>query len=176
MVPRYVGSRPVQLAGNKDPFTVTVILACVQLLSVLIAALTTDTFGRRPMTVYGYAITVVAVLCLGIVGCFDYTSPQLGSLLVSARRVAAVMGSFSPQIFFACLATFSTTSASAIGYAYMAEIPPQRLRARMAGLSLSVSNLLAILFSFTVPLMLDKPAYWNVKTGFLCVKRSFGQY
>jgi len=37
----------------------------------------------------------------------------------------------------------------------------------MAGLSLSVSNLLAILFSFTVPLMLDKPAYWNVKTGFL---------
>lgn len=158
-------SRQVQLAGNKDPFTVTVILACVQLLSVLISALTTDTFGRRPMTVYGYAVTVVAVLCLGIVGCFDYTSPQLGSLLV--RPASAFMEPCRLKIFFACLATFSTTSASAIGYAYMAEIPPQRLRARMAGLSLSVSNLLAILFSFTVPLMLDKPAYWNVKTGFL---------
>lgn len=80
-------SHPVQLAGNKDPFTVTVILACVQLLSVLISALTTDTFGRRPMTVYGYAVTVVAVLCLGIVGCFDYTSPQLGSLLVRPLRL-----------------------------------------------------------------------------------------
>lgn len=74
---------PVQLAGNKDPFTVTVILACVQLLSVLISAVTTDTVGRRPLTVYGYAVTVVSVLCLGIVGCFDYATPKLGSLLVS---------------------------------------------------------------------------------------------
>ncbi|ORY35812.1 putative sugar transporter [Naematelia encephala] len=139
-----------QLAGNKNPFTVTVILACVQLMSVILVATTTDSFGRRPLTVYGYAITTVSVLCLGIVGCFDYTSASLGSLL----------------IFFACLATFSTSGASAIGYAYLAEIPTQRLRARTSGWGLAISNLFGILFSFTVPLMLNGSAHWNVKTGF----------
>ena len=144
----------VQLAGNKDPFTVTVILACVQLLSVLLSASTTDRYGRRWQTIIGYAVTVLSVLSLGIVGCFDYTSKALGSLL----------------IFFACLATFSTTGASAIGYAYAAEIPQQRLRAKTAGWALAFSNLFGILFSFTVPLMLGATgANWNAKTGFLWV-------
>jgi len=44
----------------------------------------TDSIGRRPLTVYPYAITVVSVLCLGIIGCFDYTTKALGSLLVSS--------------------------------------------------------------------------------------------
>jgi MFS transporter, SP family, general alpha glucoside:H+ symporter len=44
----------------------------------------TDAFGRRPLTVYPYAVTVVSVLCLGIIGCFDYTTKALGSLLVSS--------------------------------------------------------------------------------------------
>lgn len=72
----------VQLAGKKNPFTVIVILACVQLISVILLCTTTDQFGRRPLTVYGYMITVVAVLCLGIVGYFGYRSSSLGSLLV----------------------------------------------------------------------------------------------
>ncbi|KAK8869487.1 hypothetical protein IAR55_000052 [Kwoniella newhampshirensis] len=140
-----------QLAGNKNPFLVTVILSCVQLLSMLITCSLSDTVGRRPLTVYPYAVTVVSVLCLGIVGCFDYQSASLGSLL----------------IFFACLATFSTTGASAIGYAYAAEIPTQRLRARTAGWGLALSNMIAIMFSFTTPLMLNGPEIqWNVKTGF----------
>lgn len=137
----------VQLAGNKNPFTVTVILACVQLISVLLTMAFTDSYGRRPITVYGYMVTVVAVLCLGIVGCFHYQNGPLGSLL----------------IFFACLAIFSTTGASAIGYAYLAEIPTQRLRARIAGWGLAFSNLWSIMFSFTVPLMLAK---WGPKAGF----------
>ncbi|WWD16254.1 hypothetical protein CI109_100680 [Kwoniella shandongensis] len=140
-----------QLAGNKNPFTVTVILSCVQLLSMLITCSLTDSIGRRPLTVYPYAVTVVSVLCLGIVGCFDYTSASLGSLL----------------IFFACLATFSTTGASAIGYAYAAEVPTQRLRARTAGWGLALSNMIAIMFSFCTPLMLNGPqVHWNVRTGF----------
>lgn len=74
----------VQYAGNKNPFLVTVILSSVQLLSVLITATTTDGLGRRPLTVYPYAITVLSVLSLGIVGCFDYTDKALSSLLVCA--------------------------------------------------------------------------------------------
>jgi MFS family permease len=119
---------------------------------MLLTATCTDSFGRRPLTVYPYAVTVVSVLCLGIIGCFDYTTKALGSLL----------------IFFACIATFSTTGASAIGYAYAAEIPTQRLRARTAAWSLAFSNLIAIMFSFCTPLMINQGrAQWGVKTGFL---------
>ncbi|KAE8414590.1 hexose transporter [Aspergillus pseudocaelatus] len=140
-----------QYAGNKDPFLVTVILSCVQLLSMIMTAMLTDQIGRRPLTVYPYAVTTLSVLCLGIIGCFDYTQKSTSSLLV----------------FFACLATFSTTGASSIGYAYAAEIPQQRLRAQTAGLSLAASNLIALMFSFCTPLMINGPlTKWGVKTGF----------
>ncbi|KAJ5256738.1 hypothetical protein N7478_012842 [Penicillium angulare] len=122
-----------QYAGNKNPFLVTVILSCVQLLSMILTATLTDQFGRRPLTVYPYAVTV-----------------------------------FSLLIFFACLATFSTTGASAIGYAYPAEVPQQRLRAQTSGWALALSNGVAILFSFCTPLMIDNGSvsHWGVKTGF----------
>ncbi|TVY14735.1 General alpha-glucoside permease [Lachnellula arida] len=139
-----------QYAGNKNPFLVTVILSCVQLLSMLLTATLTDQFGRRPLTVYPYGVTTLSVLCLGIIGCFDYTGKATGSLL----------------IFFACLATFSTTGASAIGYAYAAEIPTQRLRARTAAWSLAMSNLVGIMFSFCTPLMINGTSKWGVRTGF----------
>lgn len=81
---------------------VTVILACVQLISCIFFAFTTDKFGyaalhsveleltdsRRPLTVYGYAVTVAAVLALGIVGFFDYRSPALGALLIFFASIA----------------------------------------------------------------------------------------
>lgn len=73
----------VQYAGNKNPFLVTVILSCVQLISMLATATLTDQLGRRPLTVYPYAVTVLSVLCLGIIGCFDYKTTALSSLLVS---------------------------------------------------------------------------------------------
>ncbi|GAB1211683.1 hypothetical protein ATERTT37_000807 [Aspergillus terreus] len=117
---------------------------------MILTATLTDQFGRRPLTVYPYGVTSLSVLCLGIIGCFDYTKPSLSSLL----------------IFFACLATFSTTGASAIGYAYAAEIPQQRLRAQTAGWSLALSNLVAIMFNFCTPLMINGSAHWGVRTGF----------
>ncbi|TVY42986.1 Alpha-glucosides permease [Lachnellula occidentalis] len=139
-----------QYAGNSNPFLVTVILSAVQLLSMVLTATLTDQFGRRPLTIYPYGVTTISVLCLGIIGCFDYTGKATGSLL----------------IFFACLATFSTTGASAIGYAYAAEIPTQRLRARTAAWSLAMSNLVGIMFSFCTPLMINGSSKWGVKTGF----------
>ncbi|WPG99101.1 general substrate transporter [Acrodontium crateriforme] len=139
-----------QYAGNKNPFLVTVILTCVQLISMIVTSSTTDKLGRRPLTVYPYAITSLSLLSLGIIGCFNYSKKDTSSLLV----------------FFACLATFSTTGASAIGYAYAAEVPQQRLRARTAGWALALSNLVAIMFNFTTPLMINGSAKWGVKTGF----------
>lgn len=89
-----------------------------------------DVWGRRPMTVYGYGLTVLADFGMGATGFFNVTgSPAVGGLLV----------------FFACLATFSTTSASAIGYAYLAEIPKQDIRAKSSGWGLAISNLFSIM-------------------------------
>ncbi|EPE07151.1 sugar transporter [Ophiostoma piceae UAMH 11346] len=140
-------------AGSSNTFMVTIILSCVQFISMIVTAVTTDRLGRRPLTIYPYAVTVVSVLCLGIIGCFNYTSKSLSSLL----------------IFFACLATFSTTGASAIGYAYATEIPQQRLRARTSAWALAFSNMISIMFSFCTPLMINGSVDWGVKTGFLYV-------
>lgn len=57
---------------------------------MIFTATLTDKVGRRPLTVYPYAVTVVSVLCLGIIGCFDYTSKTLGSLLVGRLTSARV--------------------------------------------------------------------------------------
>lgn len=58
------------------------ILSSVQLISMIMTATLTDQIGRRPLTVYPYAVTVMSVLSLGIIGCFDYTGKATSSLLV----------------------------------------------------------------------------------------------
>lgn len=107
-----------------------------------------DIWGRRPMTVYGYLITVMSDFALAATGFADTkTNKPVAGLLV----------------FFACLCNFSTTSASALGYAYLAEIPRQDLRAKSAGWGLAFNGPIGIALSYTVPLMIDK---WVQKTGF----------
>lgn len=96
------------------------------------------------------------------------SGPELNSRDTKAPLECYLVNCSIPmQIFFACLATFSTTGASAIGYAYAAEIPTQRLRARTAAWSLAMSNLVGIMFSFCTPLMINGTSKWGVKTGFL---------
>lgn len=51
-------------------------------MSLLLTATMTDSFGRRPLTVYPYGVTVLSVLALGIIGCFNYTAKATSSLLV----------------------------------------------------------------------------------------------
>ena len=79
-------SSQVQYAGNKDPFLVTVILSCVQLISMILTCTTTDRFGRRPLTIYPYAVATLSELCLGIIVCFNYTKSSTSSLLVRYKR------------------------------------------------------------------------------------------
>ncbi|KAH8896271.1 general substrate transporter [Thozetella sp. PMI_491] len=136
-----------QLAGNSDPFTVTMILALCQLVGVMACALLSDRFGKRWFTIGMFGSAAVAVLCIGIVGCFDYTSKELGSLLV----------------FFGCVSNFGCIGGAGIAYTYVAEIPTQRLRARTGSVALLGSFLLGILFNYTVPFMLQA---WSVKSGF----------
>lgn len=63
---------------------------------MFLTATLTDQLGRRPLTVYPYALTVVSVLCLGIIGCFDYSAKTTSSLLVSAsERVHYIFSMYS---------------------------------------------------------------------------------
>ena len=123
-----------QTAGFADPFLITVILSCVQIISMIITMFLVDIWGRRPLVVYGYFLTVLADLGMGATGLYPISSgsPAAGLL-----------------VFFACIATLSTTSASAVGYAYLAEIPKQDYRAQSAGWGLAFSNLFSILVGLT---------------------------
>jgi hypothetical protein len=91
---------------------------------VLEPAYETDQLAsRRPLTIYPYCVCTVAVLGLGIVGCFDYTSYALGSLLVrDVFPFPSIWSCYFPsdifsgrstdrdeQIFFACVAIFTCT-------------------------------------------------------------------
>ncbi|WVW83082.1 hypothetical protein I302_105100 [Kwoniella bestiolae CBS 10118] len=136
------------LAGNKDAFLVTVILGCCSLASVILDALLVDKIGRRRMTLIGFSGACFGVTLMAIIGCFDYANAQLGSVLV----------------FAGVTANFFNTFQSSTSYAYLAEMPEQRFRAKATGWGLAYCNLYAIMFNFTVPLMLKK---WVVKTAFL---------
>lgn len=57
---------------------------------MIFTATLTDKFGRRPLTVYPYAVTVIAEFCLGILGCFNYKEQALSSLLVSLRSSSCI--------------------------------------------------------------------------------------
>jgi SP family general alpha glucoside:H+ symporter-like MFS transporter len=114
-----------QLAGNKDPFMVTVILGIVTLSAVFVDALLVDRIGRRRMTLIGFTGACSGVLLMGIIGCLDYQTPQLGAVLVFAGVVANFCNSFQ-----------SSTS-----YAYLTEMPEQRFKARATGWGLAYCNL-----------------------------------
>jgi hypothetical protein len=114
-----------QLAGNKDPFMVTVILGIVTLSAVFVDALLVDRIGRRRMTLIGFTGACSGVLLMGIIGCLDYETPQLGAVLVFAGVVANFCNSFQ-----------SSTS-----YAYLTEMPEQRFKARATGWGLAYCNL-----------------------------------
>ncbi|WWD10134.1 hypothetical protein V865_008268 [Kwoniella europaea PYCC6329] len=138
------------LAGNKDAFLVTVILGCCSLASVILDALLVDKIGRRRMTLIGFTGACFGVTLMAIVGCFDYANARLGAVLV----------------FAGVTANFFNTFQSSTSYAYLSEMPEQRFRAKATGWGLAYCNLYAIMFNFTVPLMLKK---WVVKTAFLFV-------
>lgn len=115
-----------QIAGNKDPFQVTVILGCVGLIAVIFDAVCVDKIGRRFMTLIGFVGTCTGITLIAIVGCLRYEgNPKLGAVLV----------------FGGTLANFFNTFQSSTSYAYLTEMPEQRFKARATGWGLAYCNL-----------------------------------
>ena len=113
------------LAGNDDPFLVTVILAVVALAAVLFDAFFVDRLGRRMMVIIGFSGACFGITLIAIVGCLDYQSKSLGSLLV----------------FGGTFANFFNTFESSTSYAYLTEMPELRFKARATGWGLAYCNL-----------------------------------
>jgi len=57
-----------QLAGNKNPFQVTVILGCVGLAAVIFDAICVDKIGRRFMTIIGFSGAAFGITLIAIFG------------------------------------------------------------------------------------------------------------
>lgn len=113
------------LAGNKDPFSVTVILKACGLAAVVFDAVLVDRLGRRLMTMIGFGGACFGVTLMAIIGCLNYETPQLGGLLV----------------FAGVSANFFNTVQSSTSYAYLTEMPEERFRARATGWGLAYCNL-----------------------------------
>jgi hypothetical protein len=124
------------------------------------------------MTLFGFSGVAFGVTLMAIIGCFDYASQQLGSVLVFAGVVA----------------NFCNTFQASTSYAYLTEMPDQRYRARSVGWGLGLANWyvsppfpyrfpplcwyrtltlsFAVMFQFVTPFMLK---VWVVKTAWLFV-------
>ncbi|WOO84104.1 High-affinity glucose transporter HXT2 [Vanrija pseudolonga] len=141
-----------QLAGNKDPFNVTLILTCVGWASVLLDAALVDVIGRRRMTLIGFSGACTGVLIMAIIGCFQYENAKLGAVLV----------------FGGVFANFCNQLQGSTSYAYLTEMPELRFKARATGWGLAFCNIWAILINFCLPLMIQK---WAVKAAwfFVCL-------
>lgn len=109
---------------------VTVILGVCSLGAVVLDALLVDKIGRRRMTLIGFTGACFGITMMAIIGCFDYTSPQLGAVLV----------------FAGVIANFFNTFQSSTSYAYLTEMPEQRFKARATGWGLAYCNLVRSLF------------------------------
>ena len=114
-----------QIAGNVDPFLVTVITGTTGLAAVVFDGLCIDVLGRRWMTIIGFSGACVGVFIIAVTSLFNYTQPSLGAVLV----------------FGGVVANFFNTFQSSTSYAYITEMPEERFKARAAGWGLSYCNL-----------------------------------
>lgn len=76
------------------------------------------------MTMVGFGGACFGVTLMAIIGCLDYRSKALGSVLVFAGVSANFFNSFQ----------------SSTGYAYLTEMPQLHLRAQAIGWGLAVCN------------------------------------
>lgn len=142
-----------QIAGNRDPFLVTLILAIAGIVAVVFDALLVDKIGRRPMTLIGFGGACVGIIIIAVTSFFPYDgNASLGAVLV----------------FGGVMASFFNTFQSSTSYAYLTEMPEQRFKARACGWGLAYCNLYAVLINFTLPLMLQ---VWKVRAAwfFVCL-------
>jgi SP family general alpha glucoside:H+ symporter-like MFS transporter len=97
----------------------------VALIAIIFDATFIDKIGRRRMCIVGFTGCCVGVMLISIIGLLDYTTKTMGALLV----------------FAAVFARFFNNLQNSTIYAFLNEVPDQRLKARSAGWDLAYANL-----------------------------------
>ncbi|GFZ46073.1 hypothetical protein JCM24511_04319 [Saitozyma sp. JCM 24511] len=147
-----------EIAGFADPFLFSLLLAICAIIVTVLQALTTDLVGRRTLFLGSVVVTWVVLLIVGGMGLIPNKSAALNKLVV----------------FFALVWRMSSTATGNLGWSYVAETGSSRLRAKTAGFSAAGGVCVGVLFSTTVPYMLNANyANWGLKTCFFFAGISF---
>ena len=137
-----------QQAGYAQPFQANLIFAGVCLLGIVASFFVLDSIGRRPVLILGATICCACCWALGGLG-FKEDNSGPGLVLVACIWVFFFSASISPM-----------------GYNYVAEIPTQRLRSKVAAIAFGLYAAINLVYAYIVPYMLSPLEWgWGLKTG-----------
>ncbi|WVQ82451.1 hypothetical protein IAT38_004580 [Cryptococcus sp. DSM 104549] len=140
-----------QVAGFADPFVFSLLLAIVGIAITVLIALFTDFIGRRAIFLGAVVVTWCVLLIVGGMGLIKDKSDSINKLV----------------LFFALVWRMSSTCLGTLGWSYVAETGSSRLRAITAGVSAAGGVCIGVIFSTSVPYMLNANyANWGLKTCF----------
>lgn len=138
-----------QVAGFANPFLYSLLLAVSALVMVIACAFLTDKTGRR--TLFLCAVTGSWVICWVIGG--------MGLIKNPTKATNGLV------LFFSLVWRMLSTALGTLHWTYSAETSNSRLRAKTAGVASAGGVIVGIIFSTSVPYMLN-PNYanWGLKT------------
>lgn len=118
-------------AGFDDPFAITCITNGIQLVVIVLVAISVDRIGRRNICCGGLTTMLVGITLIGIVGVLPNRGKAANSLLV----------------FFCCIYMVGLQCSGSTGWAYVGEISSQRLRPYTAGFAAALSCVMGVIMN-----------------------------
>ena len=138
-----------QTAGFADPFLYSLLLAVSALVMVIACAFITDKSGRRSLFLLAITGQWVVSWVIGGIGLVPNRSKPVNSLV----------------LFFSLIWRMLSTALGTLHWTYSAETSNSRLRAKTAGVASAGGVIIGIIFSTSVPYMLNANyANWGLKT------------
>ena len=138
-----------QTAGFADPFLYSLLLALSALVMVVACAFLTDKSGRRSLFLIAVTGSWVISWIIGGMGLAKHRTKAINALVLT----------FS--LFWRML----STAIGSLHWTYTAETSNSRLRAKTAGIASAGGVIVGIIFSTSVPYMLNANyANWGLKT------------
>ncbi|PWY69014.1 putative sugar transporter [Aspergillus sclerotioniger CBS 115572] len=153
------GTVYIKQLGTVNPFTIGVVLAVINLVSMLVTLACTDKVGRRPMLLISSAVMAVGMLTMG------------GLVTVTPLTVPMKKGIVAMYVF---LAVGFSLGWGPQAYIMATELPALRLRDKTLQLGFIVNVISNFVVNFTIPYLVDAE-YANLESkvgfifGFLCV-------
>ncbi|KAI9155696.1 putative glucose transporter rco-3 [Paramyrothecium foliicola] len=142
----------IKSVGVFDPFTATMIKRVLLCTGTLIVIFFVDKTGRRPMYFVAGALTMLALMTMGGLGLVNDPSRAVKEGIVAMSMLFPA--TYFPS-FGACLLVVK------------AEISHITLRDKATMVFFTVSNLFNFIVTFTLPFMLNEPAWLGSKVGFI---------